>query len=390
SGTKRRHRFIRGTMRSAAKLSYTDAQRAIDGDIGGPGDAFLDNILKPLWGAYAAVAKARDKRGPLDLDLPEKRVQLSDEGHVESITTRARFDAHRLIEEFMIQANVCAAESLEKARQPLIYRVHDQPSDAKIAGLADFLQTLNIKWPRGERPQTSRFNKLLDDAASGESKDVITEMVLRTQAQAVYDTENIGHFGLNLTKYAHFTSPIRRYADLIVHRALIKALKLGPEGLSTEREVQLEETAEHISTTERRSMAAERDATDRYLAHYMSDHVGAEFEGRITGLSKAGLFVRLGVTGADGLVPISRLSDEYWVLDEKTRALVARGSGRRFEMGQDVTVRLEEATPLTGGLLLEMLSKPKPRRKDLNASKSKGRDRPSGRPARTKGRKRGR
>ncbi|MEL6323095.1 MAG: RNB domain-containing ribonuclease, partial [Pseudomonadota bacterium] len=244
--------------------------------------------------------------------------------------------------------------------------------------------------PRGERPQTNRFNKLLDDAASGESKDVITEMVLRTQAQAVYDTENIGHFGLNLTKYAHFTSPIRRYADLIVHRALIKALKLGPEGLSTEREVQLEETAEHISTTERRSMAAERDATDRYLAHYMSDHVGAEFEGRITGLSKAGLFVRLGVTGADGLVPISRLSDEYWVLDEKTRALVARGSGRRFEMGQDVTVRLEEATPLTGGLLLEMLSKPKPRRKDLNASKSKGRDRPSGRPARTKGRKRGR
>ncbi|MEM9669325.1 MAG: ribonuclease R [Pseudomonadota bacterium] len=357
TGTKRKHRFFRAKMRSAAKLSYTEAQTAIDGG-GGPGEAFLENVLKPLWGSYNALCEARERRQPLDLDLPEKRVELGEDGRVKAITQRERFDAHRLIEEFMIQANVCAAETLEQKKVPLIYRVHDQPSDAKLTALADFLQTLNIKWPRGEKPQTSRFNKLLGEAAGGDSKDVITEMVLRTQAQAVYDPENIGHFGLHLAKYAHFTSPIRRYSDLVVHRALIRALRLGPDGLSDSAISRMEETAEHLSTTERRSMAAERDATDRYLAHFMADRVGAEFEGRVTGLNKAGLFVRLDESGADGLVPMSRLPDDYWVHDEKSQALVARGSGKRYVMGQDVIVRLEEATPLTGGLLLEMLTKP--------------------------------
>ena len=358
SGTKRSHRFIRGTMRSAAKLSYNEAQNAIDGLSGGPGDAMLEDVLKPLWNAYAAMCIARDKRQPLDLDLPERRVELGEDGHVKAITQRERFDAHRLIEEMMIAANVCAAETLEKARTPLIYRIHDQPSDAKISALADFLQTLNIKWARGERPQTHRFNTLLAEAGSGEHKDVVTEMVLRSQAQAVYAPDNIGHFGLHLTKYAHFTSPIRRYSDLIVHRALIRTMQMGPDGLSDENAARMEELAEHLSTTERRSMAAEREATDRYLAHFMADRVGAEFEGRIAGLNKAGLFIKLAETGADGFVPISKLSDEYWVHDERSQALVTRGSGRRYEMGQEVSVRLAEATPLTGGLLLEMLSKP--------------------------------
>ncbi|MEM6411289.1 MAG: VacB/RNase II family 3'-5' exoribonuclease, partial [Pseudomonadota bacterium] len=357
AGTKRKHRFFRGMMRVAAKLSYAEAQTAINGG-GGAGDAILDNVLRPLWAAYAALSEARERRQPLDLDLPEKRVELGQDGRVKAITQRERFDAHRLIEEFMIQANVCAAETLEQKKTPLIYRIHDQPSDAKLLALADFLQTLNIKWPRGEKPQTSRFNRLLEDSSNGESKDVITEMVLRSQAQAVYSPDNIGHFGLNLAKYAHFTSPIRRYSDLVVHRALIRALGLGPDGLSDSAIARMEEIAEHLSTTERRSMAAERDATDRYLAHFMLDKVGAEFEGRVTGLNKAGLFIRLSESGADGLVPMSRLPDEYWIHDERVQALVARGSGRRYVMGQEVTVRLEEATPLTGGLLLEMLTKP--------------------------------
>ena len=361
SGTKRKHRFIRGTMRSAAKLSYNEAQNAIDG-LGGPGDAMLEHVLKPLWGAYGAMCIAREKRQPLDLDLPERRVELGEDGHVKAITQRERFDAHRLIEEMMIAANVCAAETLEKAKTPLIYRIHDQPSDAKIAALADFLQTLNIKWARGERPQTHRFNTLLGEAGSGEHRDVVTEMVLRSQAQAVYAPDNIGHFGLHLAKYAHFTSPIRRYSDLIVHRALIRAMQLGPDGLGDQNAARMEELAEHLSTTERRSMAAEREATDRYLAHFMADRVGAEFEGRIAGLNKAGLFIKLAETGADGFVPISKLSDEYWVHDERAQALVTRGSGRRYEMGQTVSVRLQEAAPLTGGLLLEMLSKPLPRK----------------------------
>ena len=362
AGNKRKHRFIRGMMRSAAKLSYNEAQNAIDGKHGGPGDAMLETVLRPLWDAYAAMCIARDKRQPLDLDLPERRVELGEDGHVAAITQRERFDAHRLIEEMMIAANVCAAETLEKTKTPLIYRIHDQPSDAKISALADFLQTLNIKWARGEKPQTHRFNKLLGEAGSGEHKDVVTEMVLRSQAQAVYAPDNIGHFGLHLAKYAHFTSPIRRYSDLIVHRALIRAMQMGPDGLSDEMGVRMEELAGHLSTTERRSMAAEREATDRYLAHFMADRVGAEFEGRIAGLNKAGLFIKLAETGADGFVPISRLSDEYWVHDERSQALVTRGSGRRYEMGQIVSVRLREATPLTGGLLLEMLSKPLPRK----------------------------
>lgn len=362
AGTKRKHRFIRATMRSAAKLSYNEAQDAIDGKTGGPGEAMLENVLKPLWGAYGAMCIARDKRQPLNLDLPERRVELGEDGHVEAITVRERFDAHRLIEEMMIAANVCAAETLEQSNTPLIYRVHDQPTDAKISALTDFLQTLNIKWTRGEKPQTHKFNALLDVAASGEHKDVVTEIVLRSQAQAVYAPDNIGHFGLHLTRYAHFTSPIRRYSDLVVHRALIRAMQMGPDGLGNQNAARMEELAGHLSATERRSMAAERDATDRYLAHFMADRVGAEFEGRIAGLNKAGLFIKLAETGADGFVPISSLSDEYWVHDERSQALVTRGSGRRYEMGQQVSVRLREATPLTGGLILEMLSRPLPKK----------------------------
>ena len=360
SGTKRSHRFIRGMMKSAAKLSYEEAQAAIDGKPGGKAEELLDSVLKPLWGAYAALTKARDKRSPLDLDLPERRIVFDEDGEVQGIVAKERLDAHRLIEEFMIQANVAAAESLEKANSPLVYRVHDVPSDAKIAAFADFLQTIDIKWHIGERPQTQRFNKLLQDIRGGVYDEMVTQMVLRSQAQAIYSEENLGHFGLNLAKYAHFTSPIRRYADLIVHRALIRALKLGPDGLSDQNAVRLEEIAEHISTTERRSMAAEREATDRYLAIFLADRVGAEFEGRIMGVTGSGLFVALAGSGADGFVPISSISDDYWVLDQAAMEIYARGSGKTYSMGQTVRVRLKEVTPLQGGLLLEMLSEPQP------------------------------
>ena len=252
----------------------------------------------------------------------------------------------KLLNQFRLNLNLLLAVIAQSSGQSLVGDVFD----------------VLCKWARGERPQTHRFNTLLAEAGSGEHKDVVTEMVLRSQAQAVYAPDNIGHFGLHLTKYAHFTSPIRRYSDLIVHRALIRAMQLGPDGLSDQNAARVEELAEHLSTTERRSMAAEREATDRYLAHFMADRVGAEFEGRIAGLNKAGLFIKLAETGADGFVPISKLSDEYWGHDERAQALVTRGSGRRYEMGQTVSVRLAEATPLTGGLLLEMLSKPLPKK----------------------------
>jgi len=358
-GKKRGHKFMRAMMRSHASLSYEDAQAAIDGRPEGRGAELLETVLKPLWGAYAALHKAREKRGPLDLDLPERRIMFNDDGEITGIVTKERFDAHKLIEEMMIQANVAAAETLEQQKSPLLYRIHDAPSDAKIAALADFLQTLSIKWPRSERPQTGRFNALLDAHGNGDNAQVISQIVLRSQSQAVYAADNIGHFGLNLLKYAHFTSPIRRYADLIVHRALIASVGFGPDGLTEKQGVQLEETATHIVMTERRSMAAERDASDRYLALFLADRVGAEFQGRITGVTGAGLFIRLGETGADGFLPISKISDDFWRFDEKAMAITAKSGKARYELGQTVTVKLADADPLTGGLLLQMRSPPK-------------------------------
>jgi ribonuclease R len=359
-GNKRSHRFLRANMRSAAKLAYEEAQAAIDGKPGGKASEILDTVLKPLWGAYAAVSKARDARSPLDLDMPERRILFNPEGEITGITTKERLEAHRLIEEFMIQANVAAAETLEQKQAPVVYRVHDTPSDAKIAAFAEFLQTLDMKWNIGERPQTHRFNRLLAEIRGGDYEGMIQQMVLRSQAQAIYSEENLGHFGLNLARYSHFTSPIRRYADLVVHRALITAHDFGPDGLSERSAARLEDIASHISMTERRSMAAERDATDRYLAIFLADRVGAEFEARITGVTPAGLFAALAGSGADGFVPISSLSDEYWVHDAAAMAVYARGSGKTFSLGQIVRVRLKEVTPLQGGLLLEMISDPLP------------------------------
>lgn len=393
SGTKRKHRFMRAKMKSRAGISYEEAQAAIDGKPGGKAGAILDEVLRPLWGAYAALGKARDRRGPLDLDLPERKIVFNEAGGIDGIITKERLDAHRLIEEMMIQANVAAAESLEKAGQKLVYRVHDTPSDAKVAALAEFLKTIEIKWPVGERPQTDRFNRLLGDVADTELELMVTQIVLRSQAQAVYAKDNLGHFGLNLARYAHFTSPIRRYADLIVHRALITALDLGPDGLAPGAEGRLEEIANYITETERRSMAAEREATDRYLALYLSDKVGVEFEGRITGVTGAGLFVQLAETGADGFIPISKLGNAYWRYDEGAMALVSADDGTEFGLGQIVRVKLLEVSPLQGGLLLEMLSEPRPARKgwkpggERRAGSGPRRGRPGG-PSGKKGKRR--
>jgi ribonuclease R len=364
-GRKIGHRFIRGRMRSAAKLSYRQAQDAIDGHPDDKTGPLLENVLKPLWAAYEGVDKARKYREPLELDLPERRVRITEDGKIGSITMRDRFDAHKLIEEFMIQANVCAAETLEEKRSPLVYRVHEQPSDEKLAALGIFLPTVGLNWAKGQPPTGARFNRILAEIRGTENEGLVNEMILRSQSQARYAHENLGHFGLNLPKYAHFTSPIRRYSDLIVHRGLITALGFGPDGARGEDLVRLEEQAEHVTMTERRSMAAEREAIDRYLVIFMADKVGAVFPGRIAGVTRAGLFVKLKETGADGFCPAARLSDEYWIYDEAHAALVGQRSGKRYEMGMDVDVKLLEATPLTGGLLFEMETPPRGARKDL-------------------------
>ncbi|MBA4805891.1 MAG: ribonuclease R [Brevundimonas sp.] len=364
-GRKLSHRFVRGLMRSHASLSYEQAQGAIDGrpdDVTGP---IMDRILYPLWNAYHAMLKGRLKRSPLLIESAERKVLMDPGGGIGAIEPRKSLEAHRLIEEMMIQANVCAAETLEQKRTPLIYRVHEAPSQEKIFNLADFLQTIGKPWAKGEPATTKRFNRLLDETRDGPHAEVVNEVVLRTQMQAIYSPENIGHFGLNLDRYAHFTSPIRRYSDLIVHRGLIRALNLGKDGLTDREIAELATIAEQVTRTERRSMAAERDAMDRYIAAFLEDRVGATFPGRITGVTRFGLFVRLEETGADGLVPVSSLGDEYFTHDDRSHALVGERTGRRWTLGRSVEVRLVEATPVTGGLLFEMLSEPDPR--DPNA-----------------------
>ena len=358
SGRKTGHRFVRGLMRSAAKLSYDQAQAAIDGEPDDQTGALMDRVLRPLWEAYACLKTGRDARSPLEITSTERRILIGEDGHVVSITPRASLEAHKLIEEMMIQANVAAAETLEQRRSPLIYRVHDTPSMEKVQALADFLATIGVDWSKGQAPTTQRFNRLLGETRGGPHAEIVNEVVLRTQMQAYYSPENIGHFGLNLARYAHFTSPIRRYADLIVHRALIGALEFGSDGLSQFDIVHIGETAEMITAAERRAMAAERDATDRYVAAYLAERQGAEFDGRITGVTRFGLFIRLAEVGADGLAPVSTLGDEYFIHDERTHVLVGERTGRRWRLGAMVRVRLEEATPLTGGLLFSVLSEP--------------------------------
>jgi ribonuclease R len=356
-GRKRSHSFHRILMRSAAKLNYAQAQAAIDGrpdDTTGP---LLDPILKPLYDAYGVVKRARDERDPLDLDLPERKILLKADGTVDRVVVPERLDAHRLIEEFMILANVAAAEMLERKALPLIYRVHDEPTIEKVHNLQEFLKTLDLPFAKSGALRPAMFNRVLASVRGHDSEPLVNEVVLRSQAQAEYSAENYGHFGLNLRRYAHFTSPIRRYADLIVHRALIRGLGLGEGALpETETPETLSEIAAQISVTERRAMKAERETADRLIAHFLADRIGATFRGRISGVTRAGLFVKLSDTGADGLIPIRTLGTEYFNYDETRHALVGTRSGAMHRLGDVVDVRLVEAAPVAGALRFELLS----------------------------------
>ncbi len=353
-GTKRRHQFVRGLMRSAARLTYEQVQAAREGASDENAGPLVDGVIVPLYGAYQVLAEARRRRGTLDLDLPERQVFLGLDGRIERITARPRFDSHRLIEEFMIAANVAAAETLEERRQPCMYRVHDAPDPAKIEALREFLQTIGLSLAKGQVIRPKMFTRLLEQAARTPHAEMVSELVLRAQAQAVYSPNNLGHFGLALSRYAHFTSPIRRYADLLVHRTLIAGLRLGEGGPPSGAQDDLGEIGEHISTTERRAAAAERDALDRYTAAYLSERIGQVMPGRISGVTRFGLFVTLLDSGADGLVPISTLGRDYWDHDEMHHALIGRSSGETYRLGDRIPVRLVEAEIATGGLILAL------------------------------------
>jgi ribonuclease R len=357
SGRVRRHRFERGLMRSQARLTYEQVQAAADGaldDLTGPLTA---SVVEPLYGAFAALLAAREQRGTLDLDVPEVQILLDGDGRPVGARGRARLDSHRLIEEMMIAANVAAAETLEQAAAPCMYRVHDRPDPVKIEALVQLLQSLGLARGRGVLAKPKDLTRLIRRLESPELVHLVSTMVLRAQSQAVYSPHNLGHFGLNLGRYAHFTSPIRRYADLVVHRSLIRALKLGEGGL--ERAPGGEDWAElgtELSRRERRAMEAERTATDRFLAILMASEVGSSFAATVTGVQRFGLFVQLDETMAEGLVPIGRLGEEYFSHDPVRQALRGERSGRVFALGDRLRVELTEVDLARGQLTFRLLA----------------------------------
>ena len=384
SGKLLRHQFRRGVMRSAARLTYEQVQAARDGNPDKTTGPLRDTVIDPLFGAYQSLLQGRTARQALELEMPERRIELAPDGTVTGIGVRRRLDSHKLIEEFMITANVAAAETLEKAGRPCMYRVHDQPSKEKLEALRGVLDSVGIRFARGGTPTPKRFNQILKKAAATPHAPMVNEMVLRSQAQAEYAPVNVGHFGLSLVRYCHFTSPIRRYADLLVHRALIASGRLGAGGLEKNPR-DFADMGEHLSMTERRAAGAERDAIDRFIAGFLADRIGAVFQGRINGVTRFGLFVTLTETGADGLVPMRTLADDYYVHDETRHSLRGRNSGIEYRLGDEVKVRLTEANPVTGGMVLALMDSGAPLSAKKGAKKGPKvrRARP---PRRTKGR----
>jgi ribonuclease R len=337
-------------MRSAARLTYDQAQRAHDGDADDTTDPIRKTVIEPLYAVYSALHKARRNRGTLDLDLPERQVLLGDDGHVRAIVPRMRLDSHRLIEELMIAANVAAAELLHEKRLPAMRRIHEPPDMASLEALRESLRAFGLNLAKGTVVRPSVFAGILKQAEGTDYAEIVSDLILRSQMQAYYGPDDVGHFGLALRRYCHFTSPIRRYSDVLVHRALIDAGKLGDDGLGENDVARFDHIAEHISSTERRAAMAERNALDRYTTAFLADRVGAQFSARISGATRFGLFVRLHETGADGLVPMRALPYDWYEHDEVRHCLTGRDSGIVFSLGDPVTVELVDADVATGSL----------------------------------------
>ena len=342
-------RFARARVRIAANLAYEEAQATIDADAG----AMID-VLRPLWACWRALAKARDAREPLDLDLPERRVVLDEQGRIMSVAPRERLDAHRLIEDYMIAANVAAAKALEAKKAPVMYRVHEPPSREKLVALKDYLETFDVPFALGQVIRPATFNHILDRIGDADFRPQVMEQVLRTQTQAYYAPANQGHFGLSLGSYAHFTSPIRRYADLVVHRALVAAYGLGEGGLTKADAEAMEQIGTTISALERRAMEAERDTIDRYVAAFLAERVGETVSARITGVQNYGFFATVEGIGGDGLMSVRDLGGEYFRFDEAARTLTGEDSGEEYALGQRLELRLAEANPVSGALRFEL------------------------------------
>jgi ribonuclease R len=382
-GQLKQWRFTRAVVRIAKNIAYEDAQAAIDGSADAVDPDLVETALKPLWACWQAMYKARAKREPLELDLPERRVVLDEKGRIMSVAPRERLDAHKLIEDYMIAANVAAAKALEAKKAPVMYRDHEPPSREKLVALKDYLKTFDLEFALGQVIKPGTFNRIIERVGDAEFRPQVMEQILRTQTQAYYGPENAGHFGLSLGSYAHFTSPIRRYADLIVHRSLVGAYGLDPDvkatSLTPGESEAMDLIGEAISRLERRAMEAERDTVDRYVAAYLSERVGELVETRITGVQPFGFFATVEGLGGDGLVPVSTLGTEYFRYDEASQTLRGEDTEIEFARGQKLTLRLAEANPVTGSLRFELpegaSTRPQRNRQD-RARPSKHRGRP--------------
>ena len=383
-GALKSWRFSRAKICVAANIAYEDAQvladkfllgtgrgtsvagGGVDGALSDPsvspdglppprsGEELWQDALAPLWSCWSALLAARTKREPLELDLPERRVVLDEKGRILSVAPRERLDAHRLVEDYMIAANVAAAKALERKKAPVMYRVHEAPSREKLVVLKDYLATFEVEFALGQVIRPATFNHILARVGEHDARPEIMEQVLRTQMQARYSPETLGHFGLALPSYAHFTSPIRRYADLLVHRALVSAYRLGEGGLPADDATRFTEIGEHISMLERRAMEAERETVDRYVAAFLADRVGQVMPCRISGVQPFGFFATVEGLGGDGLVPAAILGNEYFRYDEAAKALVGEQTGETFRQGQKIELKLAEANPASGGLRFEL------------------------------------
>lgn len=354
-GNLKSYKFVRGLMKSVARLTYEQVQNALDGKTDAVTETLLEGVIRPLYAAFEVLDRARVARGALDLDMAERKIVVNAAGEMTGVMKRPRYESHKLIEEFMILANVAAAMALEARTAPCVYRIHDVPSNEKLDSARGFLEGFGLNLARGAVVKPALFNGLLKKVEGLDHAPLVNQIVLRSQSQAVYSPDNIGHFGLALQKYAHFTSPIRRYADLLVHRSLIRAYELGEGGLDVTEVNRLHETAEHISKTERTSMEAERSSVDRFTAAWLSSRVGEVFAGRISSVTRFGLFVSLDETGADGLVPIRMLPSDYYVHSEEQHALIGRRTGRLFRLCAPVRIRVVEADRLTGSSVFELV-----------------------------------
>lgn len=356
NGKLLKYKIMRALIKSRARLTYEQVQAAKDGVTDATTEPLMKDVIQPLYKAWKILDQARVKRGALDLDVPERKIIVDETNRMSGVAVRERLGSHRVIEEFMILANVAAARALEDRKAPCVYRVHDRPTGDKLMSASSFLEAFGLHMPKGGVANPKQLNDVLDKAKEMKVAFLINEIILRSQAQAIYSPDNIGHFGLGLDKYAHFTSPIRRYADLLVHRSLIRAYDLGEGGLSDTESSKLHEMAEHISTTERTSAQAERISVDRFTAAFLRDKIGAEFAGRIGGVTRFGLFVKLDQIGADGLIPIRTLPSDFYQHDEGQHALIGNRTGRVFRLGAPVLVKLMEADPLTGSMVLELVN----------------------------------